>query len=285
MRKRPDCILSYHMNPQLCGVAKFNMMLGRKLELPVYPLDWVEWGYPLISIKPSELEFGDECDLIDKCRYVDSYQLFLHSYDRGLPDTLIRKADLIYVANRRIAEALNPIRPVISAWCPSLLKNEKIWPAAELTVFSFGMAHKIQAEYYAKLDQELWETGKTYRLLLSTAFHEGFDIESEFGEAAEEIKKVFKGPVRFLGCLSDDAVWWYLKTCDYFAAFFPGGYRENNTSINAAREAGIKIITNCDEFSPGSLERDENGISVLKSNYFFQWDGLIDLMEKESCLI
>lgn len=278
--RKPDFIISYHTNPAMCGVAKFNKLLGEKLNIPVRPFWEDYWGYPLLSIKPSEFSFGDECELIERLHRIDAYQLFLHSYDRGLPDGLIRKADKVYAANHKIAHSLMDIRcDVISAWCPSLIEEFDPWTAPEISVFSFGMAHKIQAEHYAKLDRELQETGKSYELLLSTAFHEGFDVESEFGEAAREIRKVFTGSVHFLGCLSDESVQLYLKISDYFAAFFPDGFRENNTSINAAREAGIKIITNCDEYSPGRLEKDENGISVLKSRYYHSWKELIDLME------
>ena len=30
-----DCIVGYHLNPWTCGIAKFNAILARQLELPV----------------------------------------------------------------------------------------------------------------------------------------------------------------------------------------------------------------------------------------------------------
>ena len=30
-----DCIVGYHLNPWTCGIAKFNAILARQLEVPV----------------------------------------------------------------------------------------------------------------------------------------------------------------------------------------------------------------------------------------------------------
>lgn len=278
--RKPNRILGYHMNPTLCGVAKFNKILGERLRVPVYPLDWVDWGYPLISVKPSELSFPAECDLIDKANHVDAYQLFLHSYDLGLPDALIKKADVVYAANSEIARRIDLIRPVVTAWVPSLLEDSEPFHLAQITVFSFGMAHKIMSAYYKRLDDLLKATGKTYCLYLSTAMHEGIEFEDAFTDVVSEIKKVFSGPVYFLGCLSDAAVAHYLANCDYFAAFFPSGVRENNTSVNAALEAGTSVITNLDNYSLGAEKIDHNGIPIYKDE-IRGWDGLIRMIELE----
>ena len=39
-----DCIAGYHLNPWTCGIAKFNTILARRLELPV-----VRIGAPELS--------------------------------------------------------------------------------------------------------------------------------------------------------------------------------------------------------------------------------------------
>lgn len=278
--KNHDCIIGYHTNPSLCGVAKFNAMLGEKLGIPVRPIDWIECEFPLVSIKPLEFSFGDECDLYDRLGWFDRYSLFLHSYDCAFPDGLIKKAEVVYAANSEIARRVDLIRPVVSAWCPSLLADSEPFHLAQITVFSFGMAHKVMSAYYKRLDDLLKATEKSYCLYLSTALHEGVEFEDAFTDVVLEIKKVFSGPVYFLGCLSDAAISHYLSNADYFAAFFPSGVRENNTSVNAALELGVSVITNVDNYSPGWEVIDHNGIPVYKDT-IRRWDGIIGLIERK----
>ena len=61
----------------------------------------------------------------------------------------------------------------------------------ELSVFTFGMAHKVRGEYYRKLDELLKRTGKSYSLYLSTALHEGMSIETAFDAAVKNIRDAF----------------------------------------------------------------------------------------------
>lgn len=280
--KKHDCILGYHTNPSLCGVAKFNAMLGEKLGIPVYPIDWIECKFPLISIKPSEFSFGDECDFYDRLNGLyDRYSLFLHSYDLAFPDGLIKKAEAVFAANSEIARRIDLIRPVVPAWAPSLLVESEPFHMSEINVFSFGMAHKIMSSYYKRLDDLLKATGKSYCLYLSAAIHEGTEFEDAFTNLVADIRKVFSGPVYFLGCLSDAAVTHYLTNADYFAAFFPSGVRENNTSVNAALELGVSVITNVDNYSPGYEKIDHNGIPVYKHDVVRSWDSLVNLIERE----
>jgi hypothetical protein len=51
----------------------------------------------------------------------------------------------------------------------------------------------------------------------------------------------------------------------YFAAFFDTGARSNNTSVNAAMEAGRVVITNLDEYSPPALRHMENVIDIRRA--------------------
>ncbi len=51
----------------------------------------------------------------------------------------------------------------------------------------------------------------------------------------------------FLGNLSDVAVYNELRRATFFAAFFDGGVRANNTSVAAAMETGAVVITNLDQ--------------------------------------
>jgi hypothetical protein len=132
----------------------------------------------------------------------------------------------------------------------------------ELSVFTFGMAHKVRGEYYRKLDELLKRTGKSYSLYLSTALHEGTSIETSFDAAVQNIRDAFSGPVYFLGFLSDAAVLHYLQTTTYFAAFFPSGVRANNTSVHSAMNAGGVVVTNLDDGSPESYRHLHTLIDV-----------------------
>ena len=152
---------------------------------------------------------------------------------------MVAEADVVYVGNAEIANRLRPLRAdVVEAWCPGILFDAKPFEPAELSVFTFGMAHKVRGEYYRKLDQLLQQTGKSYCLYLSTALHEGISIETAFDAALKNIRDGFSGPVYFLGFLSDAAVLHYLRTTTYFAAFFPTGVRANNTSSPFRHDGG-----------------------------------------------
>src|SRR3954471_13943974 len=57
-----DCIAGYHLNPWTCGIAKFNDILARNLEVPVVGIGSPElesFGRPLLSLKMSEFSSTD----------------------------------------------------------------------------------------------------------------------------------------------------------------------------------------------------------------------------------
>ena len=253
-----DCILGYHLNPLSCGIAKFNLALSRQLGVPVLSLFDPSAGSarrPLLSIKLSEFTYHHARELeryLDERPATQSLRLFFHAYDdTALERRMIAEADVVYVGNGELAERLRPLRAdVVEAWCPGILIDAKPFEPAEISVFTFGMAHKVRGDYYRKLDALLKQTGKSYCLFLSTALHEGISIETAFDAAVKNIREGFSGPVYFLGFLSDAAVLHYLQTTTYFAAFFPKGVRANNTSIHSAMTAGAVVVTNLDGGSP-----------------------------------
>jgi hypothetical protein len=49
-----DAVLSHHLNPHTCGVAKFNIALAQRLGVPCLPMS-AKVAHPLVSVKPSEL--------------------------------------------------------------------------------------------------------------------------------------------------------------------------------------------------------------------------------------
>lgn len=265
-----DCILGYHLNPLACGIAKFNLALANQLGIPVLGLfdpSATSARRPLLSIKLSEFTYSHGRDLerfLDERPATQSLRLFLHAYDETeLEKRMIAEAEIVYVGNAELTSRIHPLRPdVVEAWCPGILIDAEPFVPTELSVFTFGMAHKVRGEYYRKLDALLKQTGKTYSLYLSTALHEGSSIETAFDAAVKNIREAFSGPVYFLGFLSDAAVLHYLQTTTYFAAFFPTGVRANNTSVHSAMNAGAVVVTNLDDRSPDGYRHMHTVIDV-----------------------
>jgi hypothetical protein len=265
-----DCILGYHLNPLTCGIAKFNLALANQLGIPVLGLfdpSAASARRPLLSIKLSEFTYNHGRDLerfLDERPATQSLRLFLHAYDETeLEKRMIAEAEIVYAGNAELAARLRQLRPeVVEAWCPGILIDAEPFVKTELSVFTFGMAHKVRGESYRKLDELLKRTGKSYSLYLSTALHEGTSIETAFDAAVKNIRKAFSGPVYFLGFLSDAAVLHYLQTTTYFAAFFPTGVRANNTSVHSAMNAGAVVVTNLDDGSPDGYRHMHTVIDV-----------------------
>src|SRR5262249_16259439 len=134
----------------------------------------------------------------------------------------------------------------------------------ELSVFTFGMAHKIRVPLYRRLRDLLEATGKSYSVYVSTALHENTSFDESFVVRFEELLGLFNGQVYFMGYLSDTAVFNHLVECTYLAAFFEKGLRANNTTVSAAMECGCAVITNLDDHSPRGLVHMKNVIDITR---------------------
>jgi hypothetical protein len=263
-----DCIAGYHLNPWTCGIAKFNAILARRLELPVVGIGSVDLeGYrrPLLSLKMSEFTAADALALdtwID--RHVGQFELFLHAFDStAMEKRMLAAAARVICGNRELAEALRPARPdIVELFCPGTLLNPSRFERTELSVFTFGMAHKIRVPLYRRLYELLEATGKTYSVFVSTALHENTSFDDSFVVRFDELQSIFNGQVYFMGYLSDTAVYNQLVDCTFVAAFFEKGLRANNTTVNAAMEVGCAVITNIDEHSPQGLVHMKNVIDI-----------------------
>ena len=192
------------------------------------------------------------------------YAVFLHGYEgTPLEDDLLRRAHTVYCGNQALHERLLPLNPEThSLWCPGTNMSNHLFEETELTVFSFGMAHKLKTEKYLRLKDLLDRTGKTYSILLSTALHEGTSFDESFIAVYDEMRLIYGDLVYFLGYLSDQAIYNQLARSDYFAAFFDGGLRANNTSVNTALAAGAAVISNLDAYSPEALVHMHNLIDI-----------------------
>ena len=263
-----DCIAGYHLNPWTCGIAKFNAILARHLELPVVGIRAVELGSyrrPLLSVKLSEFSNADAADLdMWSQAHAGQFELFFHAFDgTEIEKRLLRAAGRVYCGNRELFETLSPARPDIQElFCPGTILNPARFQNTELSVFTFGMAHKIRVPLYRRLRDLLEATGKTYSVYVSTALHENTSFDGSFVVRFEELQSVFNGQVYFMGYLSDTAVFNQLLDCTYLAAFFDKGLRANNTTVNAAMEQGCAVITNLDEYSPKGLVHMKNVIDI-----------------------
>ena len=265
-----DGVLGYHLSPHGCGIAKFNATLAARLGVPivhVFDPRAARLEKPLLSIKIAEFSEADHLALdrfVRALKPAQSLRIFLHQYgDSALEERLVRRADVVWCGNAEIVEQLRHIRPdAIEAWCPGSLRDATRFARPEISVFSFGMAHKVRTQHYRRLRELLEATGRSYAIYLSTALHEGTRFDDDFTAAFEELRELFNGRVYFLGFLSAAALFNQMCDATFVAAFFESGVRANNTSVNSAMECGAIVITNLDDRSPPEYVHLENAIDI-----------------------
>ncbi len=241
-----DAILGDDTNPLMSGIAAFNAQLGQRLDVPVYSLvqGWQRAKHPLVSIR------GTGEDVV-WARFAEAWTAFDVFWHADFQPCLTSRARRVFAANTALAERIRPHRPdVIAAHCPGLIQARGAFPQTDLTVFTFGHAHKLRVDLYAQLKALLDATGRSYTVYLSAGLHTG---ASAADDPFLALQRLFGERLIFLGILSDRAVAHYLATCTYVAAFFESGVRENNTTVNAALEAGATVLTNCDARTPAAL--------------------------------
>jgi glycosyltransferase involved in cell wall biosynthesis len=138
----------------------------------------------------------------------------------------------------------------------------------DLTLITFGMAHKIRFERYKKLGELLSKDSRRVQLEISTALHEGTTFSEEFFSINTEISGVFGGNVSFLGFLADAEVSRRILNADALIAFFPHGARENNTTVLSAMAHGCAVITNLDARSPSWMQHGESVFDIGELEVF-----------------
>lgn len=263
-----DCIAGYHLNPWTCGIAKFNAILARRLDLPVVRIgsaDLVNYRRPLLSLKLNEFCAEDALALDTWIeRHAGEFELFLHAFENtALEKRMLAAAARVACGNRELFAELRSVRPdIVESFCPGTLLNPQRFDDTQLKVFTFGMAHKIRVPLYRRLRDLLDATGKSYSVFVSTALHENTSFDESFVVRFEELQSIFNGQIYFMGYLSDTAVYNHLVDCNFLAAFFEKGLRANNTTVNAAMEVGCAVITNLDEYSPDGLVHMKNVIDI-----------------------
>ena len=226
-----DAVLSYHMNPQTCGVAKFNHALAKRLGVPCDTLAGLPTRYqqPLISIKTSEIK--DWQFYIPSERF--TFDLFLHDRPEWVPEWA-----------RRVLYA-------DEVGCPSTIEGNPHRGAYRVLVF--GMAHKLNLPHFEKLKAHLDEEHPDYTIELSTAVHEGSPWDEAVSDSVAAMRGIYGDKLRVLGFLGDDALAKTLAEVDAVAAYYVPALRANNTTAWAALEAGKRLYTNTDDESPALI--------------------------------
>lgn len=257
-----DAVWSYHLNPMTCGVARFNQQLAARLDVPCEAIYAERGRTPLVSIKPSEITTEGYL-----WPYQDMvYDLFLHDFEPTPRNvTWASHARRVFAANELIAMEVKTYvyRDPVLAWCPSLLQGTA--RRGSFRVVLFGMAHKRQEPLLLRLKGLLDRTGWDYSVEVSTGIHEGSPWDRTWAETRDTLSSLFGPRLHLLGYLADDALVAVLKESDLAALFYEEGVRANNTTLWAALEAGIPVLTNLDAASPMELVHGETVLDLYQT--------------------
>ncbi|MBA2449669.1 MAG: hypothetical protein H0V51_16735 [Chloroflexi bacterium] len=264
-----DCVVSFHLNALRSGVAKFNEIIARRFNVPLYGIydeAVLRCRQPLLSLKVSDLSESEVAalgDRIERIRHGRSLALFLHTYSGSdFEHDLVRHADAVYCGNSEVYADVCQVSPRgVELWSPATILDTQPFRETEITVFSFGMAHKIRAELYGRLRTLLEATGKSYSLVVSTAFHESVSFDHS-SHVFEQLRETFGEHLYFMGFLSDAAVYNFMVRSTFFAAFFDGGVRANNSTVVAGMQHGSVVVTNLDAYSPTLYAHMDNVIDI-----------------------
>jgi len=265
-----DVVLGHHVSPYASGVARFNQILAERAGLPFVALaDSAAQAarHPLISLKVSELDPSETrimTGLLDRLGE-RAWSAFLHDFsDSELQRRVVAGAQTVFAGNAEVAaRAAAHNGDVREAWAPGLILDQRRFVPTAVTVFSFGMAHKVRVDMFARLRELLEAGGQTYALYMSNANHASATLR-EAEEVFEQMRRVYPTGLYFMGNLSDVAIHNHLSQSTFFAAFFPGGVRANNTSVLSAMEHGAVVITNLDRHSPPSFVHMDNVIDIAQ---------------------
>lgn len=267
---RIDSIITHRLNPKQSGVAKFNQILADHLKVPlfgIYDDNLFSRKHPLFSFKVSEIGASEIERLSKRVRKIQKNcvqsSLLFHTFsDHKMEHDMLKKANAVYCGNSEILDKISGMRAQArELWLPATLQDKRLIPKTDLSVFSFGMAHKIKKDSFSKLKNLLDKTKKSYSLLMSTAFHESVSFD-ESSSAFTELDKIFKNKFYHLGFLSDTAVFNLIHHTTFLAAFFEKGVRSNNSTVLSAMQSGCAVITNLDKYSPKEYKHMENIIDI-----------------------
>ena len=266
-------LVSYHTNPYTCGVARFNQALATALGISICAVNKIEAQNSdilLLSLKFEEISTEVAQKLLDDLQVAGTkFDLFLHGItNTEIEQKFVASARRVIVATHEYADLIRSQREDVVAYFAPGAADAGITGSAEITLLTFGMAHKIRSEGYRKLGQLLSTDSRTVQLEISTALHDGTSFSEDFFSVGSEISQVFNGNVSFLGFLADDEVSRRLHAADALVAFFPDGVRENNTTVLSAMAHGCAVITNFDSYSPTWMEHGKSVFDIDQLSTF-----------------
>lgn len=277
-------LVSYHTNPYTCGVARFNQALSAALKIPIVAMSNLSSRTAdvlLLSLKFEEISHESAEQLLSNLQASGTvFDLFLHGIvDSEIEQVFATTARRVFVASNEYADQIRSRRAdVVSYFAPGASDRSKNVDA-DLTLLTFGMAHKIRSAGYKKLGQLLSNDDRTVQLEISTALHDGTSFSEDFFSVGSEISQVFDGNVSFLGFLADEEVSRRLRAAHALVAFFPSGVRENNTTVLSAMAHGCPVITNLDSYSPLWMKHDESVFDIDQLSIFPSRDSLLRVGE------
>ena len=277
-------LVSYHTNPYTCGVARFNQALAIALKTQIVSISNLRASSSdvlLLSLKFEEIPSESASELFADVQSSGAiFDLFLHGVvDSEIEQKFIASARRMFVASSEYAEQVRSRRAdVVSYFAPGAPDRSKN-VRADLTLLTFGMAHKIRSDGYKKLGHLLATDDRTVQLEISTALHDGTSFSEDFFSVGSEISQVFDGNVSFLGFLADEEVSRRLHAAHALVAFFPSGVRENNTTVLSAMAHGCPVITNLDSYSPSWMKHDESVFDIDQLSIFPSRDSLLRVGE------
>jgi len=229
-----------------------------------------ESGKILLSIKLQEIDDAGKVNL-EKILSKSSlmFDVFLHASEGSdLENRLLKRAQRVFAASAEIGEEIKSRRPdVVNLFAPGA-PISAVSKQTEISLLTFGMAHKISATGYRKLGKILATSDRSFQLEVSSALHEGTSFDESFFSVADEISQAFGGNVVFLGFLADQEVSRRLQETTALVAFFPNGVRENNTTVMSAMAHGCAVITNLDSQSPNWMTHSHNIFDINKLENF-----------------
>jgi hypothetical protein len=170
-----EAVVTHHRDGFRSGVARFNELLAEHLGVPLLGIRDAELARTratLFSFKVGELPKDDVEYVAALVKQTDWHgELYLHDWaDLPLEETLARRARRIHCGNLEIQARVNRLNPsTLSVWTPGLILDQRTYAAAEISVFSFGMAHKIRTDMFRRLRDLLDASEASYAVYVSAA--------------------------------------------------------------------------------------------------------------------
>ena len=175
-----DAVATHHRDGFRSGVARFNELLAAHLGVPLLGLDELaaaapDGSAPLVQGRRARRARRPRAPSLARRGGRGRGSLPFTSYGgESLERELVeRSGDSSIAGTLEIAAAVRGLaRAHGTLWTPGLVVDERRFQPAEISVFSFGMAHKLRPDMFRRLRELLEPSGRSYALYVSAANHE-----------------------------------------------------------------------------------------------------------------